>query len=281
MRTRLTHPSLQLERIGQGREAEVFACGNGQLLRLMRDPAGRARTERQLTAMEAARKGGLCVPHVVGAVEVNGRPGLVMERLDGVDLLTLMGKRPWRSFWVGMALGRTHALTHRITAPGSLPRARDELRERIVGSVLVPRSMKDLALSLLAGLRDGDALYHGSFHPGNVVAKRPRAPRGETSPLGVIDWTQAARGHALADVAKTLLLIETCEPPPGTSSRVKALATLGRQVLALIYLKAYRRASALDFSDLQRWKFVQAVARLSEGVESERARLLRLAETQI
>src|SRR5205823_5058724 len=85
-----------LERLGEGREAETFAWGEGQILRLMRDPSHAARLEREELALEAARRAGVPVPAVYGRRTLDGRPGMIMERVDGPDLLTVLLRQPWR-----------------------------------------------------------------------------------------------------------------------------------------------------------------------------------------
>jgi aminoglycoside phosphotransferase len=92
-------------RVGQGREAEILAWGDGKVLRLAWQPERRPLLEREAVAMRATRAAGVPVPEVHELVEVAGRPGLVMERVDGPDLLTLVGKQPCRVFWTARISG--------------------------------------------------------------------------------------------------------------------------------------------------------------------------------
>jgi aminoglycoside phosphotransferase (APT) family kinase protein len=77
--------------LGEGREAETLAWGEGRVLRLLKDPSRTDRLERELAALTAARRGGAPVPAVYGRETVNGRPGLVIERVEGPDLLRCWG----------------------------------------------------------------------------------------------------------------------------------------------------------------------------------------------
>jgi hypothetical protein len=88
--------------------------------------------EREACALEAASRAGAPVPAVFERVTVDGRPGMVMERLDGESLLAWLGRRPWRVLAAGSLLGREHAALHRVTAPAALPALREELRRRPV-----------------------------------------------------------------------------------------------------------------------------------------------------
>ena len=54
----------RLERLGAGREAEVFAWGEGQALRLARNPDDGPSVEREALALAAAHRAGVPVPAV-------------------------------------------------------------------------------------------------------------------------------------------------------------------------------------------------------------------------
>lgn len=254
-----------LERLGGGREAEIFAFGEGRVLRLARNPARAAAVEREVAAMRAARQAGAPVPAVYERLEVDGRPGVVIERLEGDDLLARLGKRPWSVRSVGRTLGRVHAQLHRVTAPAELPSVADELRRRL-GSELVPAAVRELALTRLDELPDGDRLCHGDFHPANLL------PAG--SGYAVIDWPLGARGHPPADVARTCLLITGGMVPDDAPRVVRQLEAYGRRILLSAYLRGYRSELALDQALLKRWRPVCAAVRLAEDIDGERGLLL-------
>jgi hypothetical protein len=90
-----------LRRIGQGREAEIFDCGDGRALKLLRAPRPNAGLTREIAALDAARSVGVPVPQTYEAVEIDGRSSLVMDRLEGPDLLTMTGRKPWLVFHSG------------------------------------------------------------------------------------------------------------------------------------------------------------------------------------
>jgi len=260
----------ELRKVAEGREAEMFAWEDGSILRLMREPGADGRNQGQAAAMEAARSRGVRVPAVLGATTVMGRPGLIMERIEGPDLLTLIGRRPWTVFRVGRICGEVHAQLHEVQAPRIIPSLKDTLKRRIETSGPLPQRLAEFALAALDGLPDGDALCHGDFHPGNILLA------GETPVL--IDWTNAMRGDPAADVARTRLMLRLGEAPPGTSFALRALARVGRSLLVTLYLRSYRRARPLDMSAVRRWEMPVAAARLAEGIEEEVPRLLALLE---
>src|SRR2546421_1390947 len=86
--------SRKLKKIAEGREAEIFAWDEGYVLRLLREAGPLNRLELEAAAMQAARSAGVAVPAVREITTVLGRPGMIMERVDRIDMLTLIGRKP-------------------------------------------------------------------------------------------------------------------------------------------------------------------------------------------
>ena len=260
----------ELRKVAEGREAEMFAWEDGTILRLLREPGAEQRNQGQAAAMEAARSRGVRVPAVLGATTVMGRPGLIMERIEGPDLLTVIGRRPWATFRVARICGEVQARLHEVRAPSAIPPAKETLKQWIESSRQLPQHLAEFALETLDGLPDGDRLCHGDFHPGNILMA------GEEPVL--IDWTNARRGDPMADVARTRFMLRVGEPPPGTSVLLRVMSLVGRNLLVALYLRSYRRQRPLDMRALKRWEIPIAAARLAEGIEEEVPRVLALLE---
>ncbi len=154
--------------IGSGRSADVYALGQDRVLRRYRSPIG---VEAEAKIMLHLDRAGFPVPKVYDA---DGRD-LVMERLDGRDMLADLGKRPWTIGRHGKTLADLHNRLHQIQAPSDLP----EL------------------------LGPGDKVLHLDLHPANVML----SSRGPV----VIDWSNAHAGAAGADVAMAYLIMATAE----------------------------------------------------------------------
>jgi hypothetical protein len=253
-------------KLGAGREAEVHAWGEDAVVKLYRPGFLGRRAE---AAALAKLDGRGIAPKLVDIVEYDGRTGLVLERLGGSDMLSLLRRQPWRILSLAHALAGTHLVIHEIPAPGDLPELRQVLAARIADAVMPPH-LRDYALRVLDALPEGDRLCHGDYHPGNVLVAADR--------VAVIDWPNAARGVPEADHARTLLLLRRADPLPGTPLLSRVLITAGRSTFAHRYARAYRDRSPRPLRQTASWLVVHAAARLAEGIEVEHATLVRFLD---
>jgi Ser/Thr protein kinase RdoA (MazF antagonist) len=256
----------RLTKVAEGREAEMFAWDHGKVLRLLRPGFDPASLENEARALRVAYACGIPVPEPGERLSVDGRAGIVLERIAGVDLLTEVGRAPWTVVRAARMCGAVHARMHKCqVVDDGLPTLRSRL-ERQLASPLVPPELREAAKKQLEGLPDGDMLCHYDLHPANVM----RGPRGPV----VIDWPNATRGTPEADVARTQLLLDTGEPPNPTAF-MQVLIGIGRGLFLWQYLGAYMRVRPLDKREVQRWALPIAIARLAEDIEEERERLMR------
>jgi len=258
-----------LRLIGQGGEAEVFECPDGRVLKLLRASRPPTSVAFEIAALEAARAAGVSVPQVYEEVVIDGRTGLMMERLDGTDLLTIIGRRPWLVFRSGRLTGEIHARIHAARAPGSLPAVKDVMKRGLARLAPAQPALAEWVGGILERLPDGDALCHGDFHPGQLMLARDR--------YAAFDWSGAKRGDPLFDYARTRVVLSIGEPPPGTQLTLKLLAKIGRRVLISSYVHSYKRHATgpIDEARVRRWEIVNLAVRIHDGVPGERPRLLR------
>ena len=261
----------EFRKIAEGREAEMYAWVDGTILRLLRSAVDEGKLQREALAMEAARSSGVRVPAVHDLTTVNGRPGMVMERIDGPDLLALVAQRPWKMFWAARVLGEAQVQLHAARGSSRLPELRVALR-RHIESANLPEHLTRFAIRHLDGLPDGESLCHGDFHPGNIIVS-------EGGPV-VIDWTGATRGDADADLARSLLMFRIGELPPGSPAVLRTLATFARKIVASAYLRAYRRQRPLEMATVKRWDIPVTAGRVADGIEEELPKLLAILEEE-
>ena len=207
-------------------------------------------------------------------VSLDGRPGVVMERVDGPDLFKVIEKKVWTLRAVARQTARLHAPLTAVEGPRELPSLHDLLRATAERkSNLIPPDLLARELALLETLPEGDRLCHGDFHPGNILL------RGD-QPV-IIDWANACRADRTADFARTSLLLRVGAMPPGTPPHLRLLAAIVRKMFGRVYEAEYRRLARHDLSRFDDWLAVCAIDRLTDDIPGERGALLSLLSSAL
>lgn len=168
--------------------------------------------------------------------------------------------RPSSATTHARSLAALHADLLSLVPPVTLPAQHDRLMCKIRASAAAYGARLADAIEMEPAPGPG-RLCHGDLHPGNVII-------GPDGPV-VIDWFDAARGDASADVARTSIFLS---PDGHGPSGPHHLPGADRELLATFhdaYLVAIGELVELDPVDVRRWEVVMAVARLSEGVEPD------------
>ncbi|MEW5826322.1 MAG: phosphotransferase [Candidatus Bipolaricaulota bacterium] len=264
--------------IGRGRTAEILAWGDGRVLKLYVAESHRDYVRREATTSRRVHQLGLPAPAVYdaetpdGLHEVDGRLGILYERIDGPTMMRDLGSRPWTFAAHSRKLARLHAQIH--AAPGEgLPLMRPRIERSIerAGGLVSPAALR-AARDRLSSLPDVRQVCHGDFHPDNVIL----GARG----LAVVDWGPASAGHPLADVAWTYLLYRFAGVPPGTPAWLRRVISLVRRGSLRVYLQTYFAQTGSTWADLKPWLGVVAVLRLGDKIPEERDRLVRFIERE-
>lgn len=257
--------------IARGRTAEVFQCGNNQILKLFLDRNRAADAEREAQNTRLVYDAGLPVPSIGGTVEVDGRPGIVLEHIEGPSMMEILSSKPWKVIAFARLLAELHIQIHSCKVP-ELPSQRKRLEQHIRVAAPLRGDVKEAAIRTLERLPDGDAVCHGDFHPANIIM----SARG---PI-IIDWLDATRGHPMADLTRTRLLIRLSQLRHGTGGRL--LISLFRALFDTVYVSRYAQIRPTQRQQLQLWKLPVMAGRLHEHIpEEERRRLVGLVQAAL
>ena len=239
-------------RLGSGKDAEVFELGEA-VIKLYRSAVPKHTAFREAAALAQAEAMGLPVPRVGDVRHIDGRWGVVMDRVDGHSFAEIIDAQPAEEAAHLKEMAALHRRIHACEAVffGSL---KAKLEANIRRTTALSEGRQQKLLEALAGLPDGDRLCHGDFHPWNVL--------GPPSRSSVIDWTSAARGSPAADVCRSYVLIKPSAPDRAAS-----------------YVEAYAELAGGSQEDIFRWLPVVAAARLAEGVPDEVAGLMAMLES--
>ena len=253
--------------IAEGRTAEIYAWDDRHILKLYRDWCPADWVEYEARIARAVYQAGIPSPEAGEIVEVDGRRGLLYERLEGISMLRDMNVRPWMLLKHARSLADLHFRIHERSTTG-LPSYKDRLHYDIDNSAHLSEEIKSKALALLKALPDRTNICHGDFHPGNVLIT-------EHGPV-VIDWMTASTGSPWADVARTSLILDI--GAKGAGKQVSPILRIAIKLYHRSYLNRYRALKADLEHELDRWMPVIATGRLNENIIPEREALIRIVE---
>lgn len=251
-----------------GRTAEIYAWGEGQVLKLFAAGYAEAAIEHEACVAHIVAKAGIHAPPVGDVISVAGRRGILYAKLDGVSMLGQLMRRPWRVGVLARTFGELHAAMHAVHRP-QLPSQRANLQRAIHAACALTPAVRAAALDRLDRLPDGVAVCHGDYHPDNIILT-------QAGPV-IIDWVTVGCGNPDADVARTVLLLKLGEVPNAGLALRNTIALL-RHVFVKGYLRSYRMGRACPPAVVADWLPIVAAARLNENIPQETPRLVALAE---
>jgi hypothetical protein len=233
--------------------AEVFALDDERVVKLDR-PEWNGVSAFEADVITRVAEAGLPVARSHGVITIDGRDGVILDRLEGRSLLQVV---------LETAETGTDALAEQFVTLQSainaavvagFPDLPGRLRSEIEQSGL-PSPLVSELIELLIQLDDGArAVCHYDFHPENVMVT--------AAGWFVIDWLGVASGPPVADLARTLLLGERLADSP-VSAFMRGVRRHG-----------LRQRGVAD-ATCDAWIRVAAAARLTEGFIGEYAAWLR------
>lgn len=254
--------------IGKGMTAEVYEWGNRQALKLYYEGIPKDWITYEAEIGQAVFQAGVPAPEVYEQVELDGRSGLLYERISGHSLIASMLAEPERADYYGVLHARLHASIHRGKT-AKLPRQKDRLAAFIRQSASFLGERLNPVLTVLESLPEGDSICHGDLHPDNILQSEGR--------LTAIDWMDANRGDPLCDVARTsmIYLSPFLEMPP------LSISPEFSHQLNDAYLTEYCRITGVNLTEIDRWRLPVAAARLRERIPHEKEWLLAYIDEQL
>ncbi len=254
--------------IALGFTAEIYAWHAGQVLKLFKSGISRDTVQYEAHLTQIVHATGLPSPAVGEIIEIDGRFGLELERLEGISMLQALTRQPWRFRYFARQLAELQADMHQCQVP-ELPLLSERLAHKIARAEKLPETVRQAALKAVETLPDDDKLCHGDFHPGNILLT-------SHGPV-IIDWIDASRGCPVLDVARSSLLFGRGRIPSSTPGAW--LLRILQYRLYLIYRSRYFQLNPQDQRQLERWIPVAAAARLDEHIYFDEDRLLSIAQT--
>lgn len=268
-------------KLGEGACAEVFEWEDGsKIVKLAKPNTDSAALQREWKHCRSAWECGLPVPKPFGLVTVEGRPGVVFERIYGESILNrfinkTVGPSKQEN---GLDLLEDH-LDARITArllyqihtnSVSLSSQRTKIRNDIGRAPSLTKPEREALIAHLDQLPVKQQLCHGDPNPGNILLRDHDAL--------IIDWNDASTGNPEADLAEYVILIRYAVIPPYLPTKLNTFLNTIRDSTIRIFLEEYERLSGIGYAEIEPWIAPVAARKLSSDATSEAERALVLDE---
>lgn len=180
--------------------SEVFAYDNGLVVKLDR-PEWNGVAAFEAEVITRLHSAGLPVARSHGVVTIDGRTGVVLDRIEGHPLAdALMGAANTATIdELAEAFANLHRHINDTAMPG-LPDLVERLHDELGQGGLDPNLVDELRVSLAERDDGRRGVCHYDFHPRNILVSQ------DEGRWIVIDWLTVASGPPVADLARTLVL---------------------------------------------------------------------------
>ena len=251
--------NIALKQTGEWEGFEVFSYSQSHVAQLYKDPKNAVlpRIAAEIKILEQLHAAGYPVPKPSHPIELNGRAGFLVEKIDGDILAVSIRNAPEHINVYSREFAQLHARLHqsRIVCEGG-----DE-NVRIAQRLEALRTLPDHKQSLIAlgnNLYTTTCFCHFDFGPYHVLH------RGHD--YYVIDWGNAGYGDPMADVARTVFWL-CSDYVPGIGPYL--VTRTEKEAFVTAYLQAYQRQLPLDAQRFYRWLVIFAAIEYDTELQDE------------
>lgn len=266
-------------KISEGACAEVFEWEDSKkVIKLAKTNTDHQAMQKEYYNSKVAWDNGLSVPQPFELVDINGRPGIVFERLYGETLM----ERFVKQFLVQadtedkikeFNYQDTTRITARILSEihsksiHNMPSQREGIKSSINPVNHLTASEKKLVIDILNNIPIKQQLCHGDPNPNNIFII-------DGKPI-LIDWMNCSIGNPEADLAEYIIMIRFAILPTYIPSKLVSYFNLIREEIINVFIDEYTKLSDITSEDIDDWIIPIASRKLSaDGIIEDEKKLL-------
>lgn len=267
-------------KIGEGGCSEVFEWINeSKIVKLAKPNTCVTALKRELHNSRIAWDCGLPVPESFELVNIEGRPGIVLERIHGETILKRFVDRVTEHFKVEQKINAfddyidarlTARLLFKIHSHSvmNMPCQREIIKNDILRSHYLNEDEKKAVIIQLDQLPMKQQLCHGDPNPGNILFK-------DDNEAVIIDWNNSSIGNPEADLAEYVIMIRYAILPPNSPTYANDVLNETRETIIRMFMDEYERLAGIGYADVESWIVPIAARKLSaDGISEEEKNFL-------
>lgn len=251
--------------IGTGRTAEVYEWTDHRVIKLFYQHIKESEVYEEFNKHQFIENRIVLITKSYSVESINQRLGIVYDRVTGQSMTEKLMDGTALAYELGLCLGRTHKAIHQVKVPEISP-MNDYLENLIESSKEITTIEKERLLNILSTLPNGDVLCHMDFHPDNVYI--------DGNNVKVLDWMTALKADPLADVARTMMILQYAEIPNVSDEERKTVESLRNDLLEG-YKDAYDDCDSIDVERLNKWITVMLAMRLLENISENEKNVIK------
>lgn len=240
------------KKIQSGNDAEIYEFNTEKVLKLYFNSIPCENIKREFNIMSALKDSSINVPTVFEMVKIDNREGFLMEKINGESLFSISLKKPWMNLKLPIIMAQIQYDINSLVNIDCTYSLKDFLLKKIDERSNLPNSLLEFVHKVADDLPDSSDICHGDMHLGNIMVKENQ--------YYVIDWYDAGYGDYLADVARTLSMLNY-HPYIGFQSLGKnkegilnKFEILRFKIFIELYFKKYQSLKVVDFERLKKWQ---------------------------
>jgi len=255
--------------IGKGGACEVYEYDAGKVVKLYFEGYGKYDVQREYDKTLQVWKQNLPVPEPVAVINLNGRYGLVMERIEGESLLDRLVNhilktgeedisvealvRCPETFEHARMAAYLLSRIHSVTVDG-FPDFLEGLQWAASHNAYLTDQEKARVLDRIDRLPKENCLCHGDPNPGNMIMNSGK--------ITLIDWVNSGIGSPMCDLAEFILMFRYPVLPSDTPRRIMEFLQVHAEGIIKVFLEEYRRLTRRDVSSVEDWMVPMMVSKL-------------------
>lgn len=238
--------------VARGNTSDAYRWGEHAIVKVLRPGIPEEWATREAETAELVHAAGLPTPAVLDLTTVEGRPGIVFERIAGPSMWDEMLAQPREIPRLAYLLAELQAQVNATQAPSAIPKLVDRLRRKTREAPGLSPTERSAALAVLDRQPPDHSLCHFDVHPNNVLM-------GPKQPI-IIDWFDAAAGNPAADIVRSSLLM-------WSDAAAGHMPCVDPSLIDFVhhhYIASVAHIRDVDSGDLLEWEVAVMASRLAE-----------------